>query len=121
MGELKSPFQYLREAYKRAGEVLFTRVCSDGTSGNGFNLNEGRFRLAVRKKLNDLSGCFQPKPLYGPMLIMCSLNPWRTFIFTVQSDPLISKGILKENIIEKKEGQASMLVHNRRAGSKRRV
>ncbi|KAK4817902.1 LOW QUALITY PROTEIN: hypothetical protein QYF61_002385 [Mycteria americana] len=41
---------YLKGAYKKAGEGLFTRACSDRTRGNGFKLKEGRFRLAIRKK-----------------------------------------------------------------------
>ena len=41
---------YLKGAYKKAGEGLFTRACSDGTRGNGFKLKEGRCRLDVRKK-----------------------------------------------------------------------
>jgi len=43
-------FQYLKGAYRKDGEGLFTRVCSDRTRGNGYNLNEGRFRLDIRKK-----------------------------------------------------------------------
>ena len=47
--ELIAAFHYLKEAYKKAGEGLFTRACSDRTRGNGFKQKEGRFRLDVRK------------------------------------------------------------------------
>ena len=43
-------FQYLKGAYRKACEGLFTRVYSDRTRGNGFKLKEGRFRLDLRKK-----------------------------------------------------------------------
>ena len=49
-GDLLAAFQYLKRAYKKAGEVLFTRACNDRTRGNGFKLKEGRFRLCIRKK-----------------------------------------------------------------------
>jgi len=49
-GDLRAAFQYLKGAYKRAGEELFTRTCSDRTKGNGFKLKEIRFRLDIRKK-----------------------------------------------------------------------
>ena len=49
-GDLKVAFQYLKVAYKKAGEGLFTKACSDRTSGNGFKLKEHRFRLDTRKK-----------------------------------------------------------------------
>ena len=43
-------FQYLKGSYKKAGEGLFTRICSDRKRGNGFKLKDGRFRLDIRKK-----------------------------------------------------------------------
>jgi len=43
-------FQYLKRSYTKAVEGLFTMTCSDRTTGNGFKLKEGRFRLAIRKK-----------------------------------------------------------------------
>ncbi|KFQ86933.1 hypothetical protein N337_12790, partial [Phoenicopterus ruber ruber] len=49
-GDLLAAFQYLKRAYKKAGEGLWTRACSDRTRGNGFKLKEGRFRLDLRKK-----------------------------------------------------------------------
>jgi len=50
-GHLSAAFQYLKGAYKKDGERLFTRACSDKTRGNGFKLKEGRFGLDIRKKL----------------------------------------------------------------------
>ncbi|GAB0203894.1 mitochondrial enolase superfamily member 1 [Grus japonensis] len=49
-GDLRVAFQYLKGAYRKAGEGLFIRECSDRTRGNGFKLKEGQFRLDVRKK-----------------------------------------------------------------------
>ena len=49
-GDLIAAFQYLKGAYRKDGEGLFTRACSDRTRGSGFKLKEGRFRLDTRKK-----------------------------------------------------------------------
>ncbi|GAB0179842.1 hypothetical protein GRJ2_000449500 [Grus japonensis] len=49
-GDLIAAFQYLKGAYKKSGEGLFTRASSDRMRGNGFKLKEGRFRLDIRKK-----------------------------------------------------------------------
>ena len=42
-------FQYLKGAYKKDGDRLFSRACCNRTRGNGFKLKEGRFRRDVRK------------------------------------------------------------------------
>ncbi|GAB0204051.1 hypothetical protein GRJ2_002870700 [Grus japonensis] len=49
-GGLIAAFQYLKGAYRKDGEGLFTRACSDRTRGNALKLKEGRFRLDIRKK-----------------------------------------------------------------------
>jgi len=49
-GGLRAGFQYLKGSYRKDGEGLFTRVCSDRTRGNGCKLQEGRFRSDIRKK-----------------------------------------------------------------------
>ncbi|PKU48247.1 hypothetical protein llap_1441 [Limosa lapponica baueri] len=48
--DLMAAFQYLKEAYKKAGEGLFTSTCSDRMRCNGFKLEEGRFRSDIMKK-----------------------------------------------------------------------
>jgi len=45
--DLLTAFQYLKGAYKKAEQGLFTKVCSDRTRGNGFKLEEVRFRLDI--------------------------------------------------------------------------
>jgi len=49
-GDLIAALQYLKGDYKKAGETLSTRACSDRTRGNGFKLKEGRFRLDTSNK-----------------------------------------------------------------------
>ena len=50
-GDLIEAFQYLKGAYRKDGEGLFTRACNHRMRGNGFKLEEGRFRLYIKKKL----------------------------------------------------------------------
>uniref|UniRef100_A0A8C3KH05 Uncharacterized protein n=1 Tax=Calidris pygmaea TaxID=425635 RepID=A0A8C3KH05_9CHAR len=40
--------------YRKAGEELFTRACSDRRKGDGFKLQEGRFRLDIWKKFSPM-------------------------------------------------------------------
>jgi len=46
----RAAFQYPKGNNKKEGHGLYSRVCGDRTRGNGFKLNEGRFRLDVRRK-----------------------------------------------------------------------
>ena len=48
--ELKVAFQCLKESCKKERDRLFSRLCCHKTRGNGFKLNEGRFRLDIRKR-----------------------------------------------------------------------
>jgi len=42
-------FQYLKGAYRKDGDKLFSRACCDRTRDNGFKLRESRFKLDIRK------------------------------------------------------------------------
>ena len=55
LGDLIAAFQYLKGAYKDAGEGLVIRDCSDRTRRNGFKLKQGKFRLDIRKKFFTVS------------------------------------------------------------------
>ena len=48
-GDLIAAFQYLKGACKKDGDRVFSRACCDRIRGDGFKLEEGRFRLAIRK------------------------------------------------------------------------
>ena len=47
-GDLIVAFQYLKGAYRKGGEGLFIRECSDRMRGNGFKLKGVRSRLDRR-------------------------------------------------------------------------
>lgn len=49
-GHLIAAFQYLKWAYKKEGDKLFSRACGNRTRADGFNLKVSRFRLDTRKK-----------------------------------------------------------------------
>jgi len=43
-------FQYLKRAYRKDGDKLFSKACCDRMKSNGFKLREGRFELDIKKK-----------------------------------------------------------------------
>jgi len=49
-GDLIAAFQFLKRAYRKGGENIFSRACCKRSRNNGFKLREGRFRLDRRKK-----------------------------------------------------------------------
>ena len=46
----KEAFRYLKGDCKKEGDRLFSTVYCGRTKGNGFKLEQGRFRLDIRKK-----------------------------------------------------------------------
>ena len=40
-GDMTAAVQYLKRAYRKDGDRLFSRACSDRTRGDGFKMKEG--------------------------------------------------------------------------------
>ena len=49
--DLIAAFQYLKGAYKKDGEKIYSKACCGRTRSNGFKPRDGRFRLNERKKI----------------------------------------------------------------------
>ncbi|KAK4828843.1 hypothetical protein QYF61_000900 [Mycteria americana] len=49
-GDLIAAFQYLKGAYRKDGDRLFSKACCDRTRSNGFKRREGRLTLDLRKE-----------------------------------------------------------------------
>lgn len=50
-GDLTAAFPYLKGAYMKNGDGLFTRSVVTGQKAKSFKLKNGKFRLDIRKKL----------------------------------------------------------------------
>jgi len=55
-GDMIAAFQYLKGAYKKDVDKLFSQACCNRTRGNGIKLKEGRFKLDIRQKFFDNEG-----------------------------------------------------------------
>ncbi|KAF1435830.1 Anoctamin-3, partial [Spheniscus demersus] len=71
-GDLIAACQYLKGAYKKDGDKLFSRACCDRTRGNGFKLKEGRFKCHPSGCLIDL--CLQ----MGVIMVLKQM--WNNFM-----------------------------------------
>jgi len=49
-GDLIAAFQYLKEAYRKDGDNIFSKAFCDRTRTNGFKLRQSRFWLDIWKK-----------------------------------------------------------------------
>ena len=79
-GDLTAAFQYLKGTYRKAEWGLFIRGCRDRTSGNGFEVKEGRFRSDIRKRFFTVRvvRCWKKfaKELWLPPPWQCSRPRW---------------------------------------------
>jgi len=48
-GDLTAASKYLKGAYRKDGENIFSRACCNRTGSVGFKLRESRLRLDIRK------------------------------------------------------------------------
>ena len=51
-GDLIVALQYLKGAYKKDGDRVFSRACCDRTMGGSFKLKENRFRLDMGRNFS---------------------------------------------------------------------
>lgn len=81
----------MKGAYKKDGERLFNRICTDRTKDNSFKLKDGRFGLDTQKKFLMMSvvghtgtGC--PGKLWMPHPWKCSKLGWMSLSLDLVKD-----------------------------------
>ena len=87
-GDLIAAFQYLKEAYRKDAENLFSKAYCDKIRSNGSKLREGRSRLDTRKKLFTMRVVKHQNRLPREVVEARSLE-----IFKVRLDGALSKMI----------------------------
>ena len=87
-GDLLAAFQYLKGAYKKDGDKLFSRDCSDRTRGNGFKLREGRFRQDIRKEFFTMRVVKHWNGLPREVVEAPSLETFKTRLDRALSNPI---------------------------------
>jgi len=85
-GDLIADFQYLKRACQKDKDKLFSRASCNRTRGNGFELKEGRFRLAVRKEFFTMRAVKHWKRLPREVLDAPSLETFKTCLNGALSD-----------------------------------
>jgi len=77
-GDHIAAFQYLKGAYRKERESIFSKACCDRTRGNDFELREGRFRLDIRKKFFTMKVVKRWNSLPGEVVKVPSLETFKT-------------------------------------------
>jgi len=87
-GDLRAAFQYLKGAYRKDGERLFARECSNRTRGNGCKLKEDRLRLDIRKKFFTMRVVRHWNRLPREVVVTPSLEAFKTRLHGALSNPV---------------------------------
>jgi len=77
MGTLQRPFSTQRGPSGKLRRDFFIRAGRDRASGNGFKLEEGRFRLDIRKKFFSLGVVRYWKKLSSETVVAPCLVPFK--------------------------------------------
>jgi len=91
-GDIITAFQYPKGAYRKDGKELFITACKNRRLGNGFKLEEGRFRLDIRMKFFTERVVRRWNRLLREVLDAPSLETFKTRLDEVLSNFLSREG-----------------------------